>query len=195
MKCDQSVTNTSRKPEVLDNLPTLSDLITKNHPLNKSSGTNSEGTTLENHETKNFEASFTYKCMSPEKTMVKIEQNDLGEDTIEDIDVQTEGYLEFSLPYGWKKVGCKRKSGVLKDQWDFHVLSPHGKKLRSNNAIFKYLEANPDVKCDQSITNTCSKPEVLGNLHTDLITKISPEQILWYNQRECNSGKSRNKEF
>ena len=43
-----------------------------------------------------------------------------GEDTIEDIDVKSEGYLEFSLPYGWKKVG--RKSGVTKDQWDFHVL-------------------------------------------------------------------------
>ena len=182
VKCDQSVTNTSRKPEVLGNLPTLSDLITKNfissekHPLNKSSGTNSEGTTLENHETKNSEASFTYKCMSPEKTMVKIEQNDLGEDTIEDIDVQTEGYLEFSLPYGWKKVGCKRKSGVSKDQWDFHVLSPQGKKLRSNNDIFKYLEANPDVKCDQSVTNTSRKPEVLDNLPTlsDLITKNHP---------------------
>ena len=68
-----------------------------------------------------------------------------GEDTIEDIDFKTEGYLEFSLPHGWKKVGCKRKSGVTKDHWDFHVLSPQGKKLRSNIDIFKYLEANPNV--------------------------------------------------
>ena len=357
VKCDQSVTNTSRKPEVLGDLPNVSDLITKNfisskkYPLKKSSGTISESTTLENQETKNSEASLNYKCMSPEETVENLNmseeitfdlsekgKNDLlkqisciknpiwheeqdnfyanclvreflekcsgdkvvemlktvlsvkermslmqneyesffqnqaeafenhvmikneligsndckikteplyedeirtgslmksdvpnsfnsvlnennrpveenlqninvarnsdiantkatensaikrlmtnsnlsisiqsGEDTIEDIDVKTEGYLEFSLPYGWKKVGCKRKSGVSKDQWDFHVLSPQGKKLRSNNAIFKYLEANPDVKCDQSVTNTM---KVLGNLPTDLIPKnfISSEK-------------------
>ena len=63
----------------------------------------------------------------------------------------TENYREILLPYSWKKVCCKRKHC---DRWDFHVLSPQGKKLRSNIEIKKYLEVNPDIKCDRNVTNT-----------------------------------------
>merc|ERR1712166_1343164 len=77
--------------------------------------------------TKTTENSAIKRLLTNSNLSISIQS---GEGTIEDIDVKTEGYLEFSLPYGWKKVGCKRKSGATKDQWDFHVLSPQGKKLR-----------------------------------------------------------------
>ena len=64
---------------------------------------------------------------------------------------ETENYREILLPYSWKKVCRKRKNG---DRWDCHVLSPQGKTLRSNIEIKKYLEVNPDVKCDRNVTNT-----------------------------------------
>jgi hypothetical protein len=62
-----------------------------------------------------------------------------------------ENYREILLPYSWKKVCSKRKNC---DRWDCHVLSPQGKKLRSNIEIKKYLEVNPDIKCDRNLTNT-----------------------------------------
>ena len=63
----------------------------------------------------------------------------------------SENYREILLPYSWKKVCSKRKNC---DRWDFHVLSPQGKKLRSNIEIKRYLEVNPDIKCDRNVTNT-----------------------------------------
>ena len=64
-------------------------------------------------------------------------------------------YIEYSLPYGWKKKGHKRQNEEGgKIRWDFYVISPAGKKLRSNVEINRYLEANPGVKCDRNITNT-----------------------------------------
>ena len=64
-------------------------------------------------------------------------------------------YIEYSLPYGWKKKGHKRQNQEGdKNRWDFYVISPAGKKLRSNVEINRYLEANPEVKCDRNITNT-----------------------------------------
>ena len=58
---------------------------------------------------------------------------------------------EYSLPYGWKKMGNKRKNG---DNWDFYVICPSGKRFRSNVEINRYLDANPDIKCDRNVTNT-----------------------------------------
>ena len=158
VKCDQSVTNTYKpvesKPEVLGNLPTLSDLITKKnisrekYPLNKSSGTISEGTTLENQETKNSEASFT--CMSPEKAMVNIEQNDSGDGKIMLIQ-EKDDYREYSLPFGWQKIGRRR---LNQKDWDFYIISPEGKRFRSTIGVNKYLDINPEIKCDRNVTNT-----------------------------------------
>ena len=66
----------------------------------------------------------------------------------------TGSYKEYLLPYDWKKVALKSKKF---DRWDFHVLSPQGKKFRSNIEIRKYLEVNPDIKCDRNVTNTSKK--------------------------------------
>ena len=156
VKCDQSVTNTSRKPEVLGNLSTLSDLIPKNvisrenFPLNKSSGTISEVTTLENQETKNSEASFTYKCILPEKAIVNIGQNDSGDGKIMLIQ-EKDGYREYSLPFGWQKIGRRR---LNQKDWDFYIISPEGKKFRSTIGVHKYLDMHPEIKCDRNVTNT-----------------------------------------
>ena len=153
VKCDQSVTNTSRKPEVLGDLPNVSDLITKNfssskkYPLKKSSGTISESTTLENQETKNSEASFTYKCMSPEKAKG---QNDSGDGKIMLIQ-EKDDYREYSLPFGWQKIGRRR---LNQKDWDFYIISPEGKKFRSTIGVNKYLDMNPEIKCDRNVTNT-----------------------------------------
>ena len=59
--------------------------------------------------------------------------------------------IEFSLPYGWRKIGRKRKN---KDHWDFYLISSDNKKFRSNAEVKRYTENNPNVKCDLSVTNT-----------------------------------------
>ena len=60
-------------------------------------------------------------------------------------------FVEYQLPYGWKKVGSRRSDS---DRWDFYVYGPNGKKFRSNVEIQKYLDMNPEVKCDRDVTNT-----------------------------------------
>merc|ERR1712083_88067 len=40
--------------------------------------------------------------------------------------------------------------------WDFFVFSPDGQRFRSNVELNKYLENNPEVKCDRNVTNTNS---------------------------------------
>ena len=66
-----------------------------------------------------------------------------------------EDNIEYSLPYGWKKIGHRRAGD--QDRWDFYITTPDGKKLRSNPEIDKYLEKNPNVGCDRRVTNT-SRP-------------------------------------
>jgi len=53
---------------------------------------------------------------------------------------------------------CKRRNN--KRTWDIFVIAPIGKKLRSNPELYNNLEANPEVKCDRSVTNT-SRPSRL----------------------------------
>ena len=122
--------------------------------------------TEENVEIEYSEATTNEK-LSLSKKAIKIQSN---KNTIRDIDEKTNiaedsknedlnissvqdtgSYKERLLPYDWKKVALKRKNS---DRWDFHVLSPQGKKLRSNIEIKKYLEVNPDIKCDRNVTNT-----------------------------------------
>ena len=74
---------------------------------------------------------------------------------------ETQDYSEYLLPHGWKKVGRKRKNLDDKRKWDFTVLSPDGKRFKSNFALNQYLKRNPKVKCDLNVTNT-SYPENLG---------------------------------
>ena len=120
-----------------------------------------------NKKTEDSEVTNKEKIQSPhEATKMNIaEDSKCGDLNI--APVEEENYQEFSLPYGWKKVGYKRKSGATKDQWDFHVLSPLGKKLRSNIAIRKYLEINPDIKCDPNVTTTSKKMVQNANKNTE----------------------------
>ena len=64
---------------------------------------------------------------------------------------KTDNDVEFSLPYGWKKFGHKRKNS---NNWDFYLISSDNRRFRSNPEIKRYLENNPNVKCDLSVTNT-----------------------------------------
>ena len=70
---------------------------------------------------------------------------------------RTEDNIEYSLPYGWKKIGQRRQGD--QDRWDVYLITPCGKKLRSNLEVDRYLEKSPDVDCDREVTNT-SKPWV-----------------------------------
>ena len=66
---------------------------------------------------------------------------------------KAEKCLKCSLPYGWKKIGYQRQNR-RKRCWYFHVFSPCGRRFRSNPEIDRYLDQNPEVKCDRNVTNT-----------------------------------------
>jgi len=92
-----------------------------------------------------------------------------GEDATKDIFImqdpstlqeQNDDKREYSLPYGWKKIGHRRQQGADDNRWDFYLISPCGKKFRSNPEVKKYLDQNPDVECDLDVTNT-SRPSDL----------------------------------
>ena len=63
---------------------------------------------------------------------------------------ESSDFQEYMLPYGWKKVGYRRTS----NRWDFYIITPDGKKLRSSVKVKEYLEKNPNVLCDIQVTNT-----------------------------------------
>ena len=69
---------------------------------------------------------------------------------------EKEDYREYLLPHGWRKVGKKRPNPTKTggENWDFSVFSPDGKKFRSTIEVTKFLESNPEVKCDREVTNT-----------------------------------------
>ena len=93
----------------------------------------------------------------------------------------TGSYKEYLLPYDWKKVALKSKNS---DRWDFHVLSPQGKKFRSNIEIRKYLEVNPDIKCDRNVTNTSKKMVQIDSVSD----KESEEEGLEYVPKKGKRG-------
>ena len=80
----------------------------------------------------------------------------------ENINRSDENFCEYLLPYGWKKVGKKRclSQKLRPGFWDWILFSPDGKKFRSTIQVQRYLQGNPDVKCDISVTNT-STPDDL----------------------------------
>ena len=63
------------------------------------------------------------------------------------------------MPYGWKKIYRTRKNNSAK-QWDVYVISPCGKRFRSNVEINDYINRNPQVECDLNVTNTKRPSEV-----------------------------------
>ena len=68
--------------------------------------------------------------------------------------IETDEYLEYQLPFGWKKVGKKRKNDGINGRWDFYIYTPSGEQLRSNPEISSYLNSYPNIKCDRQVTNT-----------------------------------------
>ena len=96
--------------------------------------------------------------------------------------------IEILLPYGWKKLGHKRKN---LNHWDFCLISPDDKKFRSNIEIKRYVENNPSIKCDLSVTNTkwsdsfktlqISKSELIeesrNSLETSRVNPIVPKLL------------------
>ena len=68
--------------------------------------------------------------------------------------VETNNFREYLLPFGWRKIGHRRGNS---DSWYFEVYNPNGKKFRSNTELTKFLENNPQVKCDRKVTNTSAK--------------------------------------
>ena len=69
----------------------------------------------------------------------------------------TETRREYSLPYGWKKIGHRRSETLPKERlerWDFYIFSPYGKMLRSAPEVQRYLGENPELECDLEVTNT-----------------------------------------
>ena len=80
--------------------------------------------------------------------------SEVHEDTTVVPIIETDDYLEYQLPFGWKKVGKKRKNDGINRRWDFYIYTPWGEQLRSNPEISSYLDRHPDTKCDRKVTNT-----------------------------------------
>ena len=100
--------------------------------------------------------------------------------------------FEESLPYGWKKYGQRRENS---GRWDFYVISPDNKKLRSNVEIEKYLKNSPKIKCDTNVTNT-NWPEMIkkpiSNSHKN--NQIPPnQQNFGSKEKEVNLPKIKSK--
>ena len=88
----------------------------------------------------------------------------------------TENRREYLLPYGWTKIGHKRSEiSKEKNRWDFYIFSPSGKHFRSTPEIKRYLEENPEVKCDLDVTNTFYPSEMK---HSKSCEKGRSEKLL-----------------
>ena len=79
--------------------------------------------------------------------------------------------VEYSLPYGWKKVGIKRKKKHKhsSQNWDFYIWSPCGKKFRSSCEIDEFLANNP--KGQEILKENCGV--FICPKHNEKITLIS----------------------
>ena len=89
----------------------------------------------------------------------------------------TETRREYLLPYGWKKIGQKR-SEISTKRWDFYIFSPSGKHFRSTPEIKRYLEENPEVKCDLDVTNTFYPNEMKHSKYSKNREKGRSEKML-----------------
>jgi len=110
---------------------------------------------------------------------------------------RTDNYVMLGLPYGWKKQCMKRKNS---EYWYFYLINSDNKKFRSNAEVAEYLEKNPSVKCDLSVTNTnwqsrlqsilnkLQKPNPDSKEHkTDQIEEFSYEEIEISDEDRANS--------
>ena len=91
----------------------------------------------------------------------------------------TETRREYSLPYGWKKIGHRRSETLPKERlerWDFYIFSPYGKMLRSAPEVQRYLGENPELECDLEVTNT-SYPYDMNHLRPGWRASVKHEKI------------------
>ena len=51
--------------------------------------------------------------------------------------------------------------GKSANNWDVYVFTPTGHRLRSTPEILRFLDANPEVKCNTAVVNTQKPPEIL----------------------------------
>ena len=79
--------------------------------------------------------------------------------------MEKENFVEYKLPYGWRKVSSHRPN---KQAWDIYVYGPNGERLQSNIEIRKYLERNPEVECDLDVTNTFRTKNMQNHQSKDL---------------------------
>ena len=56
--------------------------------------------------------------------------------------------------------------------WDVSLISPTGKRLRSNVELNTFLAKNPEVRCDREVTD-CKRPRDLPN---SIENKKAPEK-------------------
>ena len=81
---------------------------------------------------------------------------------------KTEMYREYSLPFDWKKIGKRRKTATdsinSSKNWDFYLISPDGKKFRSNVEVSKYLQNHPEINYEPSVTKVSTPSDLIHSV-------------------------------
>ena len=82
----------------------------------------------------------------------------------------------FDLPYGWTKEVVYLKNqpcmrGKIRE--DIYLISPGGKKIKSDSKLQMFLDENPNIKCDLAVTSTkrTVHREFLMN-HKDQVSRV-----------------------
>ena len=97
-----------------------------------------------------------------------VEEFEKGKKEINRIQIKTKGNIGkfgngekeyFDLPFGWTKevVYLKNQPSMQgKIRQDIYLIGPgkNGKKFQSDVKLQRFLQENPDIKCDLSVTST-----------------------------------------
>ena len=76
--------------------------------------------------------------------------------------LRKEDFVEYRLPHGWLKQGLRRKGGETSGHWDIYLISPNGKRLRSNVELESFLASNPNISIDRESTNSSRPRELIA---------------------------------
>ena len=94
---------------------------------------------------------------------------------------KTEMYREYSLPFDWKKIGKRRKTATdsinSSKNWDFYLISPDGKKFRSNVEVSKYLQNHPKMNYEPSVTKVSTPSDLLVKKSLKKVNLNLPQNI------------------
>ena len=138
VKCDKNVTNTDQ-PRNLENISNTRNIATETCTSDNSRKLTEHLKKMSKH---------VWSCIYCDETFFEIVELNKHKKSTHQL---TE--IIYPLTYGWKKVCHKRRNNFSKD-WNVYVTSPDGKMLQSCDEIDKYLDENPEVKCDKNVTNT-----------------------------------------